>query len=101
MLIKILSLMLISPFALASSGNEQASLMSTLPMLVMFAFATYFMIIRPQQTQQKNREKLISSIKEGVEVSAGGIIGTVEKVDDQFAWVTIATNVTMKIQRTL
>ena len=98
MLSRILVLLSFTPLALANN-NEQASLMSTLPMLLVFVAVTYFMIIRPQQSEQKKHQEVLSSIKPGIEVSAGGIIGIVEKVDEQYVWVNIAKEVTMKIQK--
>jgi preprotein translocase subunit YajC len=48
----------------------------------------YVLAIRPQQKRQKDLAALIKSVKSGDEViAAGGMLGKVTKVSDQ--WVTL------------
>lgn len=50
----------------------------------------YFFTIRPQQKRAKAHRELIAAIKEGDEVmSAGGIVGVISAIDEQF--VTLKT----------
>ena len=99
MLKYIATMVLASPLAMAETAADQPSLLSSLPMLIIFAGVTYFMIIRPQQTRQKEHEDILKSLKPGSEISAAGIIGKVKKVDDQYVWVEVANNVIIKIQK--
>ena len=60
----------------------------------------YFLILRPQQKRQKERAKLLESIKKGDRIiTAGGIHGTVEGLDDKTLLVKVADNVKMKFDR--
>lgn len=55
-------------------------------MLTLFAIAMlffYFILWRPEQKRRKAAEELRSQLKKGDRVTAIGIIGTVNKVNDQ------------------
>ena len=68
-------------------------------MAVMFV-AMYFLLIRPQQKKQKEHQAMLSKIAAGDEVvTAGGILGRVVDVGDQFLTLEIADNVRIKVQR--
>jgi|SRR5215831_21291781 len=68
-------------------------------MAVMFV-AMYFLLIRPQQKKQKEHQAMLSKIVAGDEVvTAGGILGRVIDVGDQFLTIEIADNVRIKVQR--
>lgn len=57
-------------------------MVSFLPFIVI-AFAFYFLIIRPQNKKQNELKDKISKVKKDDKVlTVGGIIGTIEKVDD-------------------
>jgi preprotein translocase subunit YajC len=68
-------------------------------MLIIFALF-YFMMIRPQQKKEKERKKLIASIKSGDRILfSNGILGTVTNVKEQTLSVKIADNVKIEIAR--
>lgn len=70
-----------------------------LPMLVIFG-AFYFLLIRPQQKRQKTHTDMVSALAKGDEViTAGGILGRVTAVSDQFVSLTIADGVEIKVQK--
>ena len=57
----------------------------------------WFLIIRPQMRQQKQHREKIAGIKKGDQVvTAGGIVGKVVKVDDNYADIEIAQGVRVK-----
>ena len=57
----------------------------------------WFLIIRPQMRQQKAHRDKIASVKKGDQVvTAGGLLGKVIKVDDQYAEIEIAQGVRVK-----
>ncbi len=57
----------------------------------------WFLIIRPQMKKQKEHAEKIGSLKKGDQVvTAGGLVGKVMKVDDDFAEVELAQGVRVK-----
>lgn len=74
-------------------------LMSFLPFLLII-LVFYFLILRPQQKRQKERQNLLSSLKKGDKViTAGGIHGTVEAITDTMVTVRISDNVNVNLER--
>ena len=68
-------------------------------MLIIFALF-YFMMIRPQAKKEKERKRLLESIKTGDRILfCGGMIGTVANVKDQSYTVKIADGVKVDIAR--
>lgn len=71
--------------------------------ILMFAFIIaifYFMIIRPQQKRQKERQKLLDSVQKGDKViTIGGVHGVVEGVEEKTLLIKIADNVKVKVER--
>jgi preprotein translocase subunit YajC len=58
----------------------------------------WFLILRPQMKQQKEQKTKLEGIKKGDEVlTAGGIVGKVVRVDDNYADVEIAQGVKVKV----
>jgi preprotein translocase subunit YajC len=67
-----------------------------LPIIGMVAIF-WFLILRPQMKQQKQHREKIGAIKKGDQViTAGGLLGRVVKVDEQYAEVEIAQGVRVK-----
>ncbi len=71
--------------------------------ILMFAVVIgifYFMIMRPQQKRQKERQKLLDSMKKGDKViTAGGLHGTIVGIEDKTLLLQIADNVKVKVER--
>jgi preprotein translocase subunit YajC len=60
----------------------------------------YFMIIRPQQKRQKERQKMLDALEKGDKiVTAGGMHGIVMGLDEKTVLVQIADNVKVKVDR--
>ncbi|MCZ7661985.1 MAG: preprotein translocase subunit YajC [Thermoleophilia bacterium] len=60
----------------------------------------YFMAIRPQQRQKKAHEALVASVRRGDKViTAGGIHGTIKRVEDGVVTLEVAKGVTIKLAR--
>jgi preprotein translocase subunit YajC len=82
-----------------SPGGMDSILSSIVPFLLIIVIF-YFLILRPQQKRQKERAKLLESIKKGDKViTSGGIHGTVEGLDDNALLIKVADNVKMKFER--
>ena len=85
--------------AAASGGDMQSTLMSMLPLLVMF-LVLYFVMIRPQMKKQKEHRTMIDALAKGDEIiTAGGFVGRVSKLGDGFLTIEIASGVEVQMQR--
>ena len=57
----------------------------------------WLLIIRPQMQKQKQHQAKIAAVKKGDQVvTAGGLLGKVTKVDDNYAEIEIAQGVRVK-----
>jgi preprotein translocase subunit YajC len=86
--------------AQTAGGASTDSLVSFLP-LVAIVVVFYFMLFRPQQQKAKKHKELLAGIRRGDRVvTAGGIIGTVNKVlSDTELQVEIAEGVRVRLLR--
>jgi len=76
------------------------SLLSSIVPFLLIIVIFYFLILRPQQKRQKERTKLLESIKKGDKIiTAGGIHGTVEGLEDKTVLVKVSDSVKLKIER--
>jgi preprotein translocase subunit YajC len=67
-------------------------------LVVIFFAIFYFMIIRPQQKQQKTHKAYLDSLKKGDEViTTGGMIGKVSAVQGDVLALEIASNVKVRV----
>ena len=77
----------------------QSSLMSMLPLVLMFV-VLYFVMIRPQMKKQKEHRAMIDALAKGDEVvTAGGLLGKVSKIGDAYIGIEMATGVEVQMQR--
>lgn len=93
--------MLISPaFAQAAGAAPQTdTLLTFLPMVAIFV-VFYFLLIRPQQKKAKEARAMLEALSKGDEiVTAGGILGRIVKIDEQYVTVEVASNTQMVVQR--
>ena len=69
-----------------------------IPLILIFVIF-YFFLIRPQQKKIKEHKQMVASLKRGDEVvTSGGIIGTIDKVnDDDKIDLSISGDVTVKV----
>jgi preprotein translocase subunit YajC len=92
--------LLISPaWAQAPAASQGGGIESILLILAMFA-VMYFLMIRPQMKRAKEHKTMVEGLQKGDEViTAGGILGRISKVDDQYVTVSIAQGVEIQAQR--
>ena len=58
-------------------------------------------MIRPENKRRKTHQDMLASLEVGEEiVTAGGILGKVTKLTDQYIELSIADNTKIKIQKT-
>ena len=73
----------------------------TLFLLFGFMILIYFLMIRPENKRRKTHQDMLASLEVGEEiVTAGGILGKVSKLTDQYIELSIADNTNIKIQKT-
>ena len=68
------------------------------PILLIVVF--YFLLIRPQTKRAKEHKQMVEAIKKGDEVvTAGGLLGRITEVGDNFLQVEVAEGVQLKVQK--
>lgn len=88
--------------AYAQSGGQappESGIMQLVLMVGLFVMF-YFIAIRPQRKRQKEHAELVSSLGKGDEVvTNSGILGKVNKLDDNYVVLQVADNVELKFQK--
>lgn len=75
-------------------------LSSLMPLVVLFAIF-YFLIIRPQQKQQKAHKAMLEALGKGDKiVTSGGLIVEITKVEETFLTVKNTEGTTLRVART-
>jgi preprotein translocase subunit YajC len=68
-------------------------------LVIMFAIF-YFLLIRPQQKRAKQHKQLVESLKVGDQVvTAGGIHGKVNAIQENVVHLEVATGIKIKVNR--
>ena len=80
----------------AAGGGD--TLMGLLPIILMFV-VMYFIMIRPQMKKAKETKAMLDALQKGDEVIAVGILGKIDKINDNYVSLEIAPNVTIQVQR--
>lgn len=84
--------------AYAQTGGSGSSLLSLLPMVLIFV-VFYFLLIRPQQKRQKEHREMVANIGKGDEIlTNGGLLGKVTKIGDPYISVELGQGLTVKMQ---
>jgi preprotein translocase subunit YajC len=79
-----------------AQGDGSFSLIMIAAIFVLF----YFMLIRPQNKRAKEHRELVGKIKKGDEiVTAGGILGKVTSLDEQYIKISVSEGVEVSLQR--
>jgi preprotein translocase subunit YajC len=69
-------------------------------LLVGFVLIFYFLLWRPQAKRRKEHAALVGALTKGDEVvTAGGILGLITKVEEDFVKLQIANNVEVRVQK--
>ena len=85
--------------AAAAGGDLQSSLMSMLPLVLMFV-VLYFVMIRPQMKKTKEHRAMIDALAKGDEVvTGGGMLGKVAKLNDSYVTLDVGNGVEIQLQR--
>ena len=91
--------MLISPAYAQAAGSGESGLIGFLPIVLMFVLL-YFLMIRPQMKRAKESKAMIEALQKGDEViAAGGVVGRITKLGEQYLTLEIAPNTEVVVQR--
>ena len=83
--------------AAAPPGGDLFQIAFLVGLFVLF----YFIAIRPQRKRQKEHSEMVGALAKGDEVvTASGILGKINKLEDNYVVLQVADNVELKFQRT-
>jgi preprotein translocase subunit YajC len=87
----------LSLLAAAAATQSPPAWLQFLPLVAM-AVVFWFLIIRPQMKKQKEHQSKIQTLKKGDQVlTAGGVLGKVLRVDENYADIEIAQGIKVKV----
>lgn len=93
-------LLIQSAHASVAAAPAQPSLLGQMFLPLAFVAIFYFFIIRPQSKRNKEHQAMIKALAVGNEVVfAGGLMGTIKKIDDNYAVIALNDKTEVKIQR--
>lgn len=82
-------------------GSGSSSMLGNVFFILAIFAVMYFLMIRPQRKQQREREAMLTALKKGDKVLVGGgIHGSIVGIEEKTLLVQIADNVKVKIERT-
>jgi preprotein translocase subunit YajC len=85
---------------IASAAVQQPSPIAQFAPLIFIGVIFYFLLIRPQQKQRKEQQKLIAALKTGDKVvTSSGIYGLISNVKETTVQLKIAENVKIDIDK--
>jgi preprotein translocase subunit YajC len=68
-----------------------------LPLIILFGIF-YFLIIRPQQKQQKEHQAMLEALKKGDKIlTNGGLYGEIAKVEEDFVKIKLNDTTIVKL----
>lgn len=86
--------------AQSPSGGGSGAVMTQLLFFAAIFAIFYFLLIRPQQRQKRDREAMLGSIKKGDRVvTSGGLHGTVVGLSEQTMTLKVADSVRLDFDR--
>jgi len=86
-------------YAEAAAVSPQEGFMQYLPLVALVA-VFYFLILRPQQKRAKEAKAMVEALQRGDEViTAGGELGRVSKIYEQYVGVELAENLEVTVQK--
>ena len=93
------SLFISNAYAQTAAPASEGGIVQFLPLFVLI-IVFYFLILRPQQKRAKEQKSMIAAMQKGDEVvAAGGLLGRVSKVDENYVSVEVAEGVIIHVQK--
>jgi preprotein translocase subunit YajC len=88
-----------SAFAQGLAVGGDSGLMGFLPIVLMFGLL-YFLMIRPQMKRAKEVKAMVDALQKGDEVvAAGGLVGKIVELNDQYATLEVGSETKITVQR--
>jgi preprotein translocase subunit YajC len=82
------------------SGGGLAAVLPQLVPIVLVLGIFFFLVIRPQQRERRNREQMLRALKKGDRViTSGGLIGTIVNVTDRRITLKLGDSVRVECLR--
>ena len=83
----------------APAGGSDPGFIGFLPIVLMFVLL-YFLMIRPQMKRAKETKAMVEALQKGDEVvTAGGIVGRISRMGEQYVSLEIAPNTEISVQK--
>ncbi len=87
-------------YAAGPAGATGDAGMINLLFLGGFVLIFYFLLWRPQSKRRKEHQALMGGLSKGDEVvTSGGIVGQINKVEDDFVKLQVAKSLELRIQK--
>ena len=85
--------------AAAGGGGIFGTINMLVPFIAMFVIF-YFLLIRPQQTKQREHRQMLQGLKRGDRVlTSGGIYGTIIRIRNDIVHLEVADQVRIRISK--
>jgi len=95
-----MSLLETTAYAAEAGGQPADAGLINLLFLGGFILIFYFLLWRPQAKRRKDHQTLMAGLSKGDEiVTAGGIVGLINKVEDDFVKIQVAPNMELRVQK--
>lgn len=86
-------------YAQAAAPAQGGGLVQFLPLFILIV-VFYFLILRPQHKRAKEQKNMIEALQKGDEVvAAGGLMGRVAKVEENYVSLEVASGVAVNVQK--
>ncbi len=83
----------------APAGDPTGGLLKTVLMMAVIFGVFWFLIIRPQQKQEKERKAMLGALKRKDRVlTSGGVLGTVSDIRDDEVTIKVCENPDVKLR---
>ncbi|MBI4194879.1 MAG: preprotein translocase subunit YajC [Betaproteobacteria bacterium] len=92
--------MLINQAWAQGAGASQGGGIESMLLIVLMFVVLYFLMIRPQMKRAKEHKAMIDALQKGDEVvTAGGLLGRISKLNENYVTLEIANNIEIQVQR--
>ena len=92
--------MLINTAWAQGTGGPSGGGIESLVLIVLMFGVLYFLMIRPQMKRAKEHKTLLEALQKGDEVvAAGGMLGRITKINENYVTLEISDNVEVRVQR--
>lgn len=86
-------------YAEGAAAAQGGGIMDFLPLIALVA-VFYFLVLRPQSKRAKEHKAMVTALQRGDEiVTAGGIVGNISKVYEDYVGMEITENVEVRVQK--